>query len=45
MKNILLALILGSPLLAAGCNSNPAKESGTDSSEQSAPTPSRSGRY
>ncbi len=45
MKSILLLLTLGVALLTTGCYSNTTKESGTDSTEKTAPMPSRSGGY
>jgi hypothetical protein len=45
MKSLLFLLTLSVTLMATGCYSNSTKESGTDSTEQTAPTPSRSGGY
>ena len=45
MRALIVVLTLGFTFVTAGCYSNDTKESGSDSTEQSAPTPSRSGRY
>ncbi len=45
MKTLLFSLLLGMTFITAGCYSNTAKDSSTDTTEQSAPTPSRSGGY
>jgi predicted nucleic acid-binding Zn ribbon protein len=45
MKTLLAIFLVGITLMTAGCYSNATKESGTDSTEKTSPTPSRSGRY
>jgi hypothetical protein len=45
MKNLLTIITLGITLITVGCYSNTAKEADDGSTEQTAPKPTRSGRY
>jgi len=45
MKSVLFFLALSATLIITSCYSNSSKESGSDSTEKTAPMPSRSDRY
>ena len=45
MKSVLFFLALSATLIITGCYSNSSKESGSNSSEKTAPMPTRSDRY